>query len=363
MKPYIVLLIFAFFIISCDDDNVVVSTTSNNNNNQNNDTTDTDIIYEWLIPVGEVFDGGPGKDGIPALTNPMLLKAADADYLNDNDLILGIVSGSDIVAYPHKILDWHEIINTSVGVHHISVTYCPLTGTGIGWDRNVNGKITTFGVSGLLYNSNLITYDRSTDSYWSQIQSDCVYGELAGSSVQKIIMIETTWNTWRTMYPNTRVVGTNTGFNRSYNYYPYGDYNEEEWLIFPVNPLDNRLHLKERVHGIIINNKAKAYRFSSFINQNVLLTDNFEGSELLIVGNNTKDFIVSFINDIDNSLIFEAVQNQLPIILSDNEGNKWDVWGVALEGPRIGEQLTNTNSFIGYWFSWGAFFPDLEIYE
>jgi len=361
MKPYIIILIFAFFIISCDDDNVVVSTTNNNNNNNNNQNNDTDISYEWLIPVEEVFDGGPGKDGIPALTNPMLLKATDADYLDNSDLILGIVSGSEIVAYPHKILDWHEIINSSVGVHHISVTYCPLTGTGIGWNRNINGMITTFGVSGLLYNSNLIPYDRSTDSYWSQIRSDCVYGELAGNTVENIKLIETTWETWKTMYPSTLVVGDNIRYNREYDIYPYGNYNVVEWLLFPVNPLDNRLHLKERVHGIIINNKAKAYKFSSFINQNVLITDNFEGSELLIVGNSTKNFIISFFND--NSLVFEAVQDQLPIVLSDNEGNKWDVWGVALEGPRTGEQLTNTNSFMGYWFSWGAFFPDLEIYE
>ena len=133
---------------------------------------------EWLIPIDEIYDGGPGKDGIPALLNPHSVQATEIGYLQDEDLVLGYKVGEEAHAYPHPILDWHEIINDAVGSEAISIIYCPLTGTGIGWDREINGATTSFGVSGLLYNSNIIPYDRLTDSNWSQIQNKCVNGQI-----------------------------------------------------------------------------------------------------------------------------------------------------------------------------------------
>jgi hypothetical protein len=102
----------------------------------------------WLIPKNEVFDGGPGKDGIPALTNPETIIPGNASFLSDGDLVLGFASGGQARAYPHRILDWHEIINDDLNGVSVAVIYCPLTGTGIGWDRNLpSGQKTTFGVS------------------------------------------------------------------------------------------------------------------------------------------------------------------------------------------------------------------------
>lgn len=359
------------YFTSCTDDDFVYSSSSNNMMDYQADSSDTDSSntnssnneYNWLIPVDEVYDGGPGKDGIPALQNPELISADEANYLENSDLILGIVSGDDIIAYPHKILDWHEIVNADLDKVRVAINYCPLTGTGIGWDRYVNGTYTTFGVSGLLYNSNLILYDRASDSNWSQIRLDCVYGELAGTKAETHSLIETTWATWKTMYPYTKVVSTNTGHSRNYNRYPYGDYKNNEVLFFPLDPLDERLNLKERVHGVILNNKAKVYRFNSFSSSNTIIIDNFESKDLIIAGNSEKNFIISFINDIDNSLAFEPLHNELPVIMTDNEGNKWNVWGEAVDGPREGEKLTPTTSFMGYWFSWGAFYPNALIYE
>jgi len=137
------------------------------------------------------------------------------------NLVIGFAQGDDARAYPHFILDWHEIVNDRVGDIHIAVTYCPLTGTGIGWEREINGSVTTFGVSGLLFNSNLIPYDRNTDSNWSQIRLDCVNGDLIGTEAETHVLVETTW---KTMYPKTLVMSMNTGYNRSYGNYPYGNY-------------------------------------------------------------------------------------------------------------------------------------------
>ncbi|MEX2594820.1 MAG: DUF3179 domain-containing protein [Anditalea sp.] len=352
LKRYFLLLaLIPTLIIACNKDD-------NNINSSNSE--------DWLIPKDEVRDGGPGKDGIPSIDNPKFTDAASASYLNDNDLVFGYATNGKARAYPHPILDWHEIINDDFEGKSIAVIYCPLTGTGMGWDRSINGQPTTFGVSGLLYNSNVIPYDRATDSYWSQMRLDCVHGELAGNNIEMYQLVETTWKTWKEMYPNTDVVSQNTGFNRNYSRYPYGDYKiNNDKLLFPVENEDNRLPGKERVLGVIIEGKAKVYSINSFGNDIGALEDNFQGKRIVLAGSKSENLIVSFERILDDGteLQFQAVQNSLPIILQDNEGNEWDIFGKAINGPRAGEKLKATNAFIGFWFSWPAFYPDVEIYN
>ncbi len=320
----------------------------------------------WSISLDQVFDGGPGKDGIPALTIPEFITPGEASHLSDDDLILGYKVADDIRAYPHSILDWHEIINDEVGGLAVAVTYCPLTGTGIGWERTIDGVETTFGVSGLLYNSNLIPYDRLTDSNWSQIRLDCVNGELKGTEAKTFPLVETTWKTWKEMYPDTEVVSTNTGHNRNYGHYPYGDYRtNHNNIIFPYTPKDERLDSKERVHGVIVEGKAKAYRFSSFPDDLTVIQDEFEGVPIVIAGSASQNFIVSFERTLHDGTLLEfsqAMDSSSANILIDNEGNTWNIFGEAVLGSRGGTKLRPTTSFIGYWFSWGAFYPGLKIY-
>jgi hypothetical protein len=319
----------------------------------------------WSIPVDEIFDGGPGKDGIPALTNPDFIAGSEADYLEDEDLVLGFVSGDEARAYPHKILDWHEIINDRLDETYISVTYCPLTGTGIGWNREINGEHTTFGVSGLLYNSNLIPYDRKTDSNWSQIRLDCVNGELKGTRIETFPLAETTWKTWKEMYPDTRVLSTRTGHNRDYGRYPYGRYRtDHDYLIFPVSNEDDRLPAKERVHGIVYSGQVRVYPFSEFQDQLQVIEEMLGDKNLVIAGSAKDNFIVSFLNDPGDgsTLSFMAVQDQYPVVLTDTEGNSWDIQGRAVDGPRKGTRLIAAPSFMGYWFSFAAFYPGVTIY-
>jgi hypothetical protein len=281
---------------------------------------------------------------------------------------LGYKNGNVIVAYPHSILDWHEIINDKVNNFAIAVTYCPLTGTGVGWERTINGEETTFGVSGLLYNSNLIPYDRLTDSNWSQMRLDCVNGDLRGNKINTFPLFETTWETWRSMYPHTQVVSTQTGHNRNYGRYPYGDYRtNHNNIIFPYKPKDGRLATKERVHGVIVNGKAKAYRFDSFPDELKVIEDVFEGKPIVIAGSTALNFIVSFERTLESgtSLDFSPISNGdiSAEIMTDNEGNTWNIFGEAVSGPRKNQKLTPTVSFIGYWFSWAAFYPGIKIYD
>jgi len=343
-------------LLACDDEPLGNESNSNSGSKQES---------SWSIPREEIFDGGPGKDGIPALTNPKFIKGPDADYLEDDDLVLGFVDGDEARAYPHKILDWHEIINDQIGEVHISVTYCPLTGTGMAWNREINGKLTTFGVSGLLYNSNLIPYDRETDSNWSQMRLDCVNGKLKGSEVETFPLVETTWGIWKEMYPSTFVLSSQTGHTRDYGRYPYGGYRtDHNLLIFPVSNKDERISAKQRVHGLVWSGHVRVYPFNSFKKEVTVINDNLGGRNLVVVGSKQDNFIASFWNKPGDgsTLSFSAVQDQYPVVMTDTEGNMWDIMGKAVAGPRLGSSLSFAPSFMGYWFSFAAFYPGLSIY-
>ncbi|MCP4580996.1 MAG: DUF3179 domain-containing protein [candidate division Zixibacteria bacterium] len=319
----------------------------------------------WLIPPGEVFEGGPGKDGIPALLTPPLATAREAIFLNDQSLVIGIKIGDVTRAYPHIILDWHEIINDEIGDELFSITYCPLTGSGIAWNRFLNGQENTFGVSGLLYNSNLIPYDRLTDSYWSQMKNLSVNGVLMGQTSETYPIVETTWETWEQMYPETRVVSTRTGYSRNYGVYPYGQYRtNDDNLLYPIANDDTRLPRKERIHGIIVEDRTKAYRIGSFSAEITAINDTFNGLLLVIAGSSSKNLVVSFKRQLANGtvLTFEPLQDQLPAIIIDNEGTSWDIFGNGISGPRTGENLEAAAAYNAYWFAWGAFYPETEIY-
>lgn len=318
----------------------------------------------WLIPQEQVYDGGPGKDGIPALSTPKFISLDQAGYLSDNDLVLGFSENGVYRAYPHNILDWHEIINDDFVEAKIAVTYCPLTGTGIGWNREINGGTTTFGVSGLLYNTNLIPYDRQTDSNWCQISMLCVNGPLQGKSVKTYQIIETTWKTWKKMFPDSEVISDNTGYSRNYRTYPYGDYRtNNERLLFPVAVDDNRLPAKERVLTVVENEKAKVYRFRNFDNGTTLYNDSFEGFELLILGNKTENYLVAFKPSLDGKeRTFTTASGNQASVMEDDLGNQYDILGNVISGPSLGSKLIPARSFMAYWFSIPAFYPDTRIF-
>jgi len=347
MKKVLVFLVSVSILFSCSPSDA--------------DGVGSRISGEWSVPINEVLDGGPGRDGIPALINPDLINGENVtdNFLEDSDLVIGYKNGDEVMAYPHIILDWHEIINDNVGDVSVAITYCPLTGTGIGWNRILNGNETTFGVSGLLYNTNLIPFDRATNSNWSQILNEAVNGDLLGDKVAIITLFETNWGTWKALYPNTKVVSTNTGFSRTYGTSPYGDYNtNNNRFFFPV-PKDNRLPLKERVHTILAGGNAKVYQFSDFDTVNII-EDSFEGANYLIVGN--QDFMVSFeLGSSVEGLEFSYIFNNTEAILSDNEGNEWNIFGEAISGPRTGQFLKPSESFMAFWFSIPAFY-NTEIY-
>lgn len=219
------------------------------------------------IPRNEIRSGGPPVDGIPALTNPQFIRADQASYLHPNDRVIGVFLEGQAKAYPLRILNYHEAVNDRVGKVPVAVTYCPLCDSSVVYDRRVKGQELELGISGLLYNSNVLLYDRTQTrkkSLWSQVKTEAVSGSLVGMSLKTLPLEVTTWADWSSRHPQTEVLSPQTGHRRDYSRTPYGNYFQNTQLMFPVKPLDQRLAAKTPVLGIWSEKTSRAYPLASF---------------------------------------------------------------------------------------------------
>ncbi len=215
------------------------------------------------IDLNEVLAGGPPKDGIPSIDNPKFVSADQANFLAEGDVGLGLILAGEARFYPYQILVWHEIVNDTVKGEPVLVTYCPLCATGIAFERRVNGVPVEFGVSGQLWQSNLLMYDRAEnpadESLWSQILGEAVVGPRTGARL-KIIPADTVkYAEWKRTHPDTRVLSRDTGAGRPYGQDPYGDYYTSNFVGFGAEFNDSRLNPKDFVLGIELEGKFKAY--------------------------------------------------------------------------------------------------------
>ncbi len=277
-----------------------------------------------LIPVKDIMRGGPPRDGIPSIDNPKFQPLSTYEEFNDKTSVLGVYHNGVAKAYPINIMDWHEVVNDDFNGSPVVVTYCPLCGSGIAFKADIDqGKAVEFGVSGLLYNSDVLLYDRATESLWSQIMGQAVSGPLKGQELEPLITQRTTLRAWKKLYPQTLVLTTETGFHRNYQNSPYGNYEGENRTYFPVNNQDDRMHKKEWVIGVENNGSYKAYpidHLSKLPGQK--LTDKLGGETIEI----------SWDRDVQNILVKNSSGKELP-----------------------GLQM--------FWFAWVAFNPETEIFE
>ena len=242
-------------------------------------------LRQSTIPVQEIRSGGPPKDGIPALSNPLLIEPNAALYLNDNDRVVGVVIQEESRAYPLKILNHHEIINDRIGETPIVVTYCPLCDSAAVFDRRTPLGEREFGVSGLLYNSNVLMYDRGgqTESLWSQVKAQGVTGPAAGQKLKALPMELTTWSDWRTRNPQTKVVSDQTGHRRNYQTNPYANYFATPRLMFPVTPSKDWLPAKTPVLGVWTQNgQARAYSIAQLGEGGKVIRDSLGEASIVI---------------------------------------------------------------------------------
>lgn len=252
------------------------------------------------IDQSEVFSGGPGRDGIPSIDNPKFIKPIDVNFLHDDDMVISFTQGSITKAYPLRILIWHEITNDTINGKPITVTYCPLCGTGMVFDRVINGQIKSFGVSGLLYRSDVLMYDRESMSLWSQLGMKGVSKEATGQKLNWLPSEQTTWKAWKKKHPNGRVLSTDTGYKRQYASQAYASYFASEHVMFPVPQFRKELEDKSKVIGIIIDGIAKAYPLK-LLQQKQLIHDEIANQEISIAYNaQTKSTLVK--NNINEAI-------------------------------------------------------------
>lgn len=280
------------------------------------------VLDDALIPPNQILSGGPGRDGIPSLDHPAFIFARNASYLSQGDRVLGVEVNGVARAYPIRILNYHEIVNDIVGGEAIVISYCPLCGSGMAFNSEIDNKSLEFGVSGLLYNSDVLLYDRQTGSLWSQIMKTAVTGAFSGTRLTAIPITHTTWQDWYARHPQTDVLSPETGYRRNYRADPYPGYSRSGKLYFPVQEESRLFPRKAMVMGLEIDGEFKAYPFEELEKGSARFTDVFHGKHLEVQYDH---------------------ENETARILAEN-----------------GEELP---TLMAFWFAWYAFHPDGEIYS
>ena len=338
-----------------------VSIKSNNVIDENLKSTPTIMETDGqkhIIPLDKIKSGGPPKDGIPSIDFPKFAKISDSQFVSDSAIVIGLEINGDARAYPLFILVWHEIVNDDVGGVPVAVTYCPLCYTNQVFERIIKGNEVEFGTSGKLYQSNLLMYDRWTDSYWSQGLGMAVTGELSGIKLKTIPFDVISWGDWKKLHPDTLVLTTDTGHLRSYATDPYGDYYTDPRIIFPVDNMDDRLHPKEVILGYHANGIYKAYAQNDVEIHNII-NDAVGNTSVMLVSlfpHNTRGYDRTLNGEV---LEFEYVDEK---IIDTKTKSVWNYDGLAISGSLEGSQLSRLSLEPGFWFSWVAFYPNTEVW-
>lgn len=273
------------------------------------------------IPTADILSGGPRKDGIPAIDRPVFVPSDKVDFLEPDDQVVTVTIGDDRRAYPLRILQWHEIVNDVVGGRPVAVTYCPLCGTAMVFGRSVNGTNLSFGVSGLLFQSDVLMYDRQTESLWSQLAMKAVAGKMVNTRLDWLPSEMMTWQMWRGKGGTTLTLSTDTGHSRDYRRLPYQNYATNSKVRFPVPRHRTELKDKEWVLGVVNNGEAKAYPRAEM--EQMTIKDEIGGDEIEIV----------YLQKNQNATVTNLTRRQ--------------------PQPHV----------MAYWFAWQAFYPKTQLWK
>jgi len=349
------------------------------------DVDPTQVKYASSVNPDQIMSGGPPPDGIPSIDSPEFQSVgAASEWLNEDDVVLGVEHNGDAKAYPIRILNHHEIANDTIGGTPIAATYCPLCGSGVVFVRpELNGTRAAFGTSGRLYNSDLVMYDRVTGTFWSQIEGTPMVGPLVGEfgELQRLPNSMAKWATWKEAHPEARVLKRPTsavamGGNppqtdnpaeaqqvRDYGYNPYAGYEDRDSLMFPVATEDDRLAKKQRVSGVTLQDQAKAY-LKSAVRDTGVVNDFVGGVPVLAAWHPELGDVVVFKRkhpERPKPLEFEIRDGTL-VDTATSTSWSWD--GDAQSGPLAEQnaQLERVTSTTTFWFAWAAFHPETELF-
>jgi len=327
----------------------------------------------WNELPDAVVSGGVPKDGIPAINNPIWDSAAEGDWLDDSYLVVGVVIDGQAFAYPHKMMDQHEVANEPMSSIPYTVSFCPLTGSSVVFKSTIAGTVHTFGVSGLLMQNNLIMFDRQTDSNWPQLRLQADRGSLINTQMELIGHTEIEWGSWKELHPGTLIMNRTSGGRdpEQYRITLYGNYRTPNTSpLFPMNFNDTRLLPKIRVLGVFTGGGTKAYPMFSFDDGRAVINDRVSGVPIAVFGDPDSRMMRAFVaNANGQDLTLKLIPGTETGLLSgvkfidDETGSRWNLDGEAIAGSLTGEKLSQPKSYVAYWFAWSAFNRQTELWE
>lgn len=332
---------------------------------------DNSVAIQCTVPLEEIFDGGVGRDGIIALQKPPLVAPDDpgAAYLEPHDRVVGLRDGDQALAIPLNILWFHEVVNLSLSDRAVAVTYCPLTGSYLVFDRGPMDDV-DLGVSGLIWRNNLIVFDRRPDqageSLWSQMLRRGICGPERRRFMETVPAVEMTWEGWQALHPDTEVVSSDTGFNRNYSQHPNPEYEirDNPDTFFPRVRQDDRRPPKERLLGIpLALDGGIAFPFGEMERAPLLaLEQPTPYGRVAVFWDREVAGAAAFLSEVDGQeLTFRVEGGQ---IVDTSTGSVWNLAGDAVEGPLEGRSLEPfAEAYVAFWFAWADFQPETLIWQ
>lgn len=329
-----------------------------------------------VVDFGEIMSGGVPRDGIPAIDDPKFVSQQDAaEWLSPQEPVIALDIGGEARAYPLQILIWHEIVNDTLNGQAVSVTFCPLCNASIVFDRDLDGEALDFGTTGRLRRSDLVMYDRQSETWWQQITGRGLIGDYAGRTLVQVPSQIVSFQSFRDAYPAGQVLSKDTGHRRMYGRNPYRGYDDIDSIPFLYeDPVDPRLPAMERVANVSIGGSHRIYPFRAFEKEPVI-NDRVNGVPIVVFSKN--DTVSALDGDViaDSKVIPSATvfRRQLDERLLTFEqrsdglydietGSKWNLFGQALSGELAGARLPDAPHGIHFAFAWLAFHPESEIY-
>jgi hypothetical protein len=330
-----------------------------------------------LVDLSEIQSGGPPKDGIPPIDEPKFVTPAKAsEWIDPREPVVVVSLSGETKAYPLQILTWHEIVNDTVGGIPVSVTFCPLCNATIVFDRRLDGRVLDFGTTGKLRKSDLVMWDRQTESWWQQFSGQGIVGEMSGKVLERVPASIVAFEDFRAAYPQAPVLSRRTGHIRSYGNNPYRGYDrvdDQPFLFF--DPVDERLPPMERVLNVSVSGTHRLYPFSILKNQPVI-NDTVEGvpvvvfsrmgtlsvlDESVIKNSRTVASATAYDRRLDGRVLhFELRDGKL---VDSQTGSEWNLFGTAVAGPLAKSQLASPSAGVHFAFAWLAFNPNSQIYR
>ena len=337
---------------------------------------DTDF-ENTSIDLFEIMSGGPPKDGIPSIDNPAFVTIAQAaDWLQNSEPVISVSLDGQARAYPLQILTWHEIVNDVIGDTAVTVTFCPLCNASIVFDRDLDGVRYDFGTTGRLRKSDMVMYDRQTESWWQQFVGEAIVGDLTGARLRQIPSHIVSFEKFADQYPEGQVLSRATGHQRDYGRNPYAGYDDIESSPFLFkDKIDPRLPPMERVLSVRLNDETMLFGLRD-LDRAQLLETRFADQDLVVFAFETMnsaldDRLIAQSRLIPSAAVYDPAIDGQPIrfemrdgqVFDKGTGSQWSIFGKAIRGPLTGKSLKQLDSGVHFAFAWLAFDPSAKIFK